>query len=57
MPCYSQMTALTVPALQWKVLVVDETSRKLVNNATSEEDILNLNVTSMPAHTGARNLG
>lgn len=57
MPCYSQMTELTVLALQWKVLVVDETSRKLVNNATSEEDILNFNVTSMSAHTDPRNLG
>lgn len=33
-------------ALQWKVLVVDETSRKLIENTVSEDDILNLNVTS-----------
>ena len=34
--------------MQWKVLVVDETSRKLIDNAVSEDDILNLNVTSKP---------
>ncbi|GMF76781.1 unnamed protein product [Aspergillus oryzae] len=34
--------------VQWKVLVVDETSRKLIDNAVSEDDILNLNVTSKP---------
>jgi hypothetical protein len=34
--------------LQWKVLVVDETSRKLIYNATNDDDILNLNVTSKP---------
>lgn len=33
--------------MQWKVLVVDETSKKLIYNAVSEDDILNLNVTSM----------
>ncbi|KAE8376896.1 Sec1-like protein [Aspergillus bertholletiae] len=33
--------------LQWKVLVVDETSRKLIDNAVSEDDILNLNVTNV----------
>ncbi|RJE20348.1 sec1 family [Aspergillus sclerotialis] len=32
---------------EWKVLVVDEESRKLINNATSEDDILNLNVTNV----------
>lgn len=31
---------------QWKVLVVDEASRKLIDNAVKEDDILNLNVTS-----------
>ena len=51
------MTELTVLVSQWKVLVVDETSRKLINNATSEEDVLNLNVTSKPAHAGSRKLG
>lgn len=33
---------------QWKVLVVDETSRKLINGAVKEEEILNLNVSSEP---------
>ncbi|OJJ77123.1 hypothetical protein ASPBRDRAFT_226627 [Aspergillus brasiliensis CBS 101740] len=32
---------------EWKVLVVDETSRKLIDNAVSEDDILNLNVTNV----------
>lgn len=39
--------------LQWKVLVVDETSRKFVNSAAKEEEILNLNVSSessLPRH-------
>lgn len=36
--------------LQWKVLVVDETSRKLIYNVTNDDDILNLNVTSKPIH-------
>jgi hypothetical protein len=36
--------------VQWKVLVVDETSRKLIDNAVSEDDILNLNVTSESAY-------
>lgn len=30
---------------EWKVLVVDETSRKLIDNTVNEDDILNLNVT------------
>ncbi|KAI9375743.1 Sec1-like protein [Aspergillus egyptiacus] len=31
----------------WKVLVVDEASRKLIDNAVNEDDILNLNVTNI----------
>jgi syntaxin-binding protein 1 len=31
---------------EWKVLVVDEQSRKLINSAVKEEEILNLNVSS-----------
>lgn len=31
---------------QWKVLVLDEESRKLIDNAVKEDDILNENVTS-----------
>ena len=34
---------------QWKVLVLDESSRKLVYNTAKDDDILNLNVTSKPA--------
>ncbi|KAJ5966140.1 hypothetical protein N7481_012854 [Penicillium waksmanii] len=32
---------------EWKVLVVDENSRKLINAAVKEEDILNLNVSNI----------
>ncbi|OJJ50823.1 hypothetical protein ASPZODRAFT_106723 [Penicilliopsis zonata CBS 506.65] len=32
---------------EWKVLVVDETSRKLIDNAVKQDDILNLNVTNV----------
>ncbi|KAJ5122500.1 hypothetical protein N7448_003634 [Penicillium atrosanguineum] len=32
---------------EWKVLVVDEQSRKLINSAVKEEEILNLNVSSV----------
>lgn len=32
--------------LQWKVLVVDETSRKILVNSVKEDDVLNHNVTS-----------
>jgi syntaxin-binding protein 1 len=42
------MTELTIGGLQWKVLVVDETSRKLIDNTVNEDDILNLNVTRKP---------
>lgn len=31
----------------WKVLVVDERSRRLVNNVTKEDDILNANITNI----------
>ena len=31
--------------LQWKVLVVDETSRKLLDNTVNEDDILRNNIT------------
>lgn len=37
---------LTIALVQWKVLVVDENSRKLINAALKEEEILNLNVSS-----------
>ncbi|KAJ9204370.1 hypothetical protein DTO164E3_2132 [Paecilomyces variotii] len=32
---------------EWKVLVVDEDSKKLIDNVTKDEDILNLNVTNI----------
>jgi syntaxin-binding protein 1 len=31
----------------WKILIVDEDSQKLINNVVKEDDILNLNITSM----------
>jgi hypothetical protein len=39
-------TSLT-NSLQWKILIVDEESQKLINNVVKEDDILNLNITSM----------
>jgi hypothetical protein len=39
-------TSLT-NSLQWKILIVDEDSQKLINNVVKEDDILNLNITSM----------
>lgn len=32
---------------QWKVLVVDEFSKKILDNVAKEDDILNQNVASM----------
>ncbi|KAJ5619929.1 hypothetical protein N7510_003913 [Penicillium lagena] len=32
---------------EWKVLVVDETSRKLINGAVNEEEILNFNISNI----------
>lgn len=38
---------------QWKILIVDEYSEKIINNVVKEDDILNANITSTlhPAHT------
>ena len=32
--------------LQWKVLVVDRQSKKILDNAVAEDDILNQNIAS-----------
>lgn len=32
---------------QWKVLVVDEFSKKIIDNVAKEDDILNQNIASM----------
>jgi hypothetical protein len=32
---------------QWKVMIVDEDSRKLIDNVVKEDEILDLNITSM----------
>lgn len=45
LPSQRQATDNSTPT-QWKVLVVDENSRKLINAAVKEEEILNLNVSS-----------
>jgi hypothetical protein len=37
---------MTAACIQWKVLVLDEASRKLINSAVKNEEILNLNVSS-----------
>jgi hypothetical protein len=34
------------PPNQWKILIVDEDSKKLIDNVVKEDDILNLNITS-----------
>ncbi|THC97151.1 hypothetical protein EYZ11_003366 [Aspergillus tanneri] len=39
---------------EWKVLVVDETSRKLISNSVSEDDILNNNVTILDPQQRSR---
>lgn len=31
---------------QWKVLVIDETSKKIIDNVVKEDDILNENIAS-----------
>jgi hypothetical protein len=36
------------PSTQWKILIVDEDSKKLIDNVVKEDDILNLNITSTP---------
>ncbi len=33
--------------IQWKVLILDEGSKKLVDNVVKEDDILNENIASM----------
>jgi syntaxin-binding protein 1 len=38
-------TALT--SCQWKVLVIDEGAKKIVDNVLKEDDILNENIASM----------
>jgi syntaxin-binding protein 1 len=34
------------PGMQWKVLVIDETSKKIIDNVVKEDDILNHNIAS-----------
>lgn len=33
-------------AIQWKCLIVDENSQKVIDNVVSEDDILNNNIAS-----------
>ena len=39
---------------QWKILVVDETSKKILDNAVKEDDVLNQNIASMRRRTDPR---
>jgi len=41
-----RVCALLTP-LQWKVLIVDEDSRKLIDNVVKEDDILDSNITNI----------
>lgn len=43
------MAVLTLWLLQWKFLVVDEASKKIVDNVATQDDILNINVTGAHA--------
>lgn len=36
---------------QWKVLVIDEDSKKILDSVVKEDDILNQNIASMHART------
>jgi syntaxin-binding protein 1 len=42
-------TIRTTSGRDWKILVLDETSKKLIYNATKEDDILNCNIISIEA--------
>lgn len=44
-PCC--LANITHNAEQWKVLVADEQSKKLLDNVLKEDDILNENITSV----------
>ena len=44
---------LTWVERQWKVLVLDAASRKVIDNVVREDDILNENVTSMASPRAA----
>lgn len=39
------LLATCIETLQWKVLVTDQQSRKLIDNVVKEDDILNENIT------------
>jgi syntaxin-binding protein 1 len=43
----SQSSALYLLFLQWKVLVIDEGAKKIIDNVVKEDDILNENIASM----------
>jgi hypothetical protein len=41
--------------VQWKILVLDEAARRIIDSSVKEDDILNHNIASMllcPAHEG-----
>lgn len=48
--------ALAERSLQWKVLVLDEGSKKIVDNVLKEDDILNENIASLCATTARQGI-
>lgn len=46
------LVALTIS--QWKVLVIDEAAKKIIDNVVKEDDILNENIASMFLSRGGR---
>jgi hypothetical protein len=45
MRLYQARLQLSATPSQWKLFIVDEESRKLIDNVAKEDDILNENVT------------
>ena len=46
-PTFSFGSSVRLRRRQWKLLVVDEGSRKLIDSVTKEDEILEENITSM----------
>lgn len=42
---------------QWKVLITDENSKKIIDNVVKEDDILNQNIASMASEARAGSAG
>jgi syntaxin-binding protein 1 len=39
--------SILLTSSQWKVLVIDESAKKIIDNVVKEDDILNENIASM----------